>query len=102
MGKTSFTFFFFLFFVCVCVIVVFCFCVCDCQFDLFALDRLLIPINLQDTHWCCAVVEVPERIVRILDSMSSQDNYGAHLGHILVRYICDEHQQRKVLYTVYV
>ena len=60
------------------------------------MDRVIVPINIHDTHWCCGIIEVPERTVRILDSMTPYEGYGKQLGEALAQYMCDEHAHRKV------
>ena len=38
--------------------------------NLFAVDLIIIPANLSNTHWVCAVIYVKEKRIVYYDSMS--------------------------------
>lgn len=40
------------------------------KLDIFSLDKLLIPINIQNMHWVCAVINFSARRIEYYDSMS--------------------------------
>jgi Ulp1 family protease len=40
------------------------------RFDIFSLDRLIIPIHQDGVHWCCAAVNFGKKRIEFYDSMS--------------------------------
>ena len=60
--------------------------------DMFALDLLFIPINIDNMHWVLAVVFMKERVIRYYDSMGDTDRSKLE-G--LLQYLKDEHKARK-------
>lgn len=49
-----------------CVVVVVCWCRSH-GIKVFDLDKILIPINIDNVHWCLAVVEVQALRISIID-----------------------------------
>ena len=37
--------------------------------DVFELDKILVPVNVSNMHWCCLCVHVQERVVQFYDSL---------------------------------
>lgn len=62
------------------------------KFDIFALDRVLMPIHLGNTHWALAVMYVQKRVIRFYDSMHGR---GKVVMDHLFHYLKDEHQDKK-------
>lgn len=62
------------------------------KFDVFALNRVFIPINLSNTHWVMAVVYVQKKEIHYYDSMSGSGK--RHLDAIL-RWLVDEAREKK-------
>jgi sentrin-specific protease 1 len=62
------------------------------KLDIFALDRMIIPINEVEIHWFLAVINFKKQRIEIWDSMGSR-----HLDVIdaLFRYLQDEHRAKK-------
>jgi sentrin-specific protease 1 len=62
------------------------------KFDVFALDRVFIPINLNNTHWVMAVVYVQKKEIHYYDSMSGSGK--RHLDAML-KWLVDEAREKK-------
>ena len=54
--------------------------------DIFRLDKLLIPINIEPLHWFLAVVFMQEKKVVIDDSLPVEDGRVDYLTDILLQY----------------
>ena len=61
--------------------------------DIFRLDKLLIPINIESLHWFLAVVFMQEKKVVIYDSLPVEDGREDYLTDIL-QYLKDEHKHK--------
>jgi len=55
--------------------------------DVFALDKLVIPVNISHSHWCLCVAHVKERRIQFYDSLGGT---GAHYCEGLKRFLQDE------------
>ena len=42
------------------------------QFDIFAMDKIFIPVNLNQAHWCLAVIFIQEQKIQYYDSMNGR------------------------------
>ena len=62
------------------------------KFDVFALERVFVPVNIGNTHWCLAVVHVQRRRVQYYDSMGGG---GRVYLDALQRWLGDEWRQKK-------
>lgn len=62
------------------------------KFDVFAMDRIFMPINLNNSHWVMSVAYVQRREIHYYDSMTG--NGERHLKAIL-RWLGDESQDKK-------
>lgn len=62
------------------------------KIDIFALDKVFVPVNLSNTHWCLAVIFMQEKRIQYYDSM---DGGGMKCLSILLRYLHDEMQHKK-------
>ena len=60
--------------------------------DLFALDKIIFPINEGQMHWICACIFMSERRIQFYDSLGSS---GIDYINDLFRYIQDEHIDKK-------
>ena len=60
--------------------------------DIFSCRLVLVPINVDNVHWCLLVVELASKRIRYYDSMGgSGGNYLAAMHE----YLCDEHMAKK-------
>jgi len=55
--------------------------------NVFALDKLVIPVNITNSHWCLCVAHVKEKRIQYYDS---QGGGGAHYCEGLKRFFEDE------------
>jgi sentrin-specific protease 1 len=62
------------------------------KFDVFALDRVFIPINLNNTHWVMAVVYVQKKEIHYYDSMSGS---GKRYLDAMLQWLVDEAREKK-------
>jgi sentrin-specific protease 1 len=60
--------------------------------DVFACESVIIPRNVGKTHWTCVWVDVPGRTVMHLDSLGAS---GRDACEAVVRWLCDEHADKK-------
>jgi sentrin-specific protease 1 len=60
--------------------------------DVMSLDLLIVPINLNNTHWVCAALWLQEKRIDYYDSLNGC--HGAELCNALIRYVHDEMQQK--------
>jgi Ulp1 protease family, C-terminal catalytic domain len=60
--------------------------------DIFALDKVVLPINMGGMHWICAAIFMKEKRIEIFDSMGAP---GTRYLKALFRYLNDEHQDKK-------
>jgi Ulp1 protease family, C-terminal catalytic domain len=59
--------------------------------NLFALNQLVVPINVNHVHWACAVVSFSDRTIRYLDSMAgAMANFGRDYLKYIRSYLQDE------------
>lgn len=45
------------------------------QFDTFAKDIIIIPVNYKNMHWCCAAVNIREKRFEYYDSLGSPRDF---------------------------
>ena len=57
------------------------------------MDKVFVPINVKNEHWCCAVVFVQEKRIQLYDSMGWCGNGMIYLQHLL-QYLKDEHEHK--------
>ena len=60
--------------------------------DIFRLGKIIIPINIMYMHWCCAVVFMQEKVIKILDSLGPGT---IQYAHAILQYLKDEHWAKK-------
>lgn len=61
--------------------------------DVFACEKLVIPINLSNTHWILVVIYVQAKEMHLMDSMGPQ-NRSSYLDNV-GRWLGDEYRVRK-------
>ena len=61
-------------------------------FDLFSLNKVFIPINIDDTHWTLAVIDMTNKVIRYYDSSGGAGR--EYLGKLL-DYVKDEWTHKK-------
>jgi sentrin-specific protease 1 len=61
--------------------------------DIFNLDKLIIPVNLNFEHWFCAVINMKEKRIQVYDSGSRGG--GTVFLESLFKYVKDEHQNKR-------
>lgn len=44
------------------------------QFDTFAKDKIIVPINLGNQHWVCAAINIKEKRFEYYDSLGNANN----------------------------
>jgi Ulp1 family protease len=62
------------------------------KFDVFAHDKMIFPINLNNTHWTLLVIYFQRRRIQYYDSMAGQ---GVKYLRGALRWLNDEFQERK-------
>ena len=62
--------------------------------DIFALEKLLFPINIPKTHFFTICVFMRERTIRVFDSMPDSSGRSAYKDNIL-KYLKDEHLSKR-------
>ena len=60
--------------------------------DIFSHDKIFVPVNLNDTHWCLAVVDMKKKGIYVYDSMGGDHD---QVLKILSQYLKKEHMERK-------
>jgi Ulp1 family protease len=58
--------------------------------DIFAMDKLIIPINITNYHWACVSVSIPQRTITYHDSSPGD---GMKYLESIQRYVFDEYKQ---------
>ncbi|WOO79693.1 Sentrin-specific protease [Vanrija pseudolonga] len=64
------------------------------KLDIFALDKLLIPINHGNSHWVCAVINFKQRRIEYYDSLADSGR-RYEVFKTLRGYLQSEHQEKK-------
>ena len=60
--------------------------------DIFALDKILLPINVENQHWKCAVIFMKKKEIQIVDSLGwTNERYLK----ALFQYLQEEHLDKK-------
>lgn len=62
--------------------------------DIFSLDFLIVPINCGNSHWIYVMIDMVERVLTYIDSMFG---YRKDVLENLLRYLQDEHMDKKGL-----
>ncbi|KAG1697116.1 hypothetical protein DVH05_017500 [Phytophthora capsici] len=62
------------------------------KIDLFAMDKIFMPVNVGNMHWCMAVIYMTEKRIQYYDSMMGS---GAACLKVLLRYLHDESEHKK-------
>jgi Ulp1 family protease len=62
------------------------------KFDVFALDRVFMPVNLSNTHWTLLVAYIQRKEIHYYDSMSGSGE--RHMKAVL-RWLTDEAREKK-------
>lgn len=60
--------------------------------DIFALDKIFLPCNINMMHWTCVVIYMQEKRIQFYDSMGGD---GKHYTNGLMRYLKDEWASKK-------
>jgi sentrin-specific protease 1 len=66
--------------------------------DIFNLDKIFVPININQRHWIVAVIFIQEKKIEIFDSLKKNDkdyDGGKPYLYALFRYIQDDHLDKK-------
>ncbi|TMW62575.1 hypothetical protein Poli38472_005193 [Pythium oligandrum] len=62
------------------------------KIDLFSMDKIFVPVNVSNTHWCLAVIFMTEKRIQYFDSMAGP---GTKCLEVLLKYLHDEMQHKK-------
>ncbi|CAI5739224.1 unnamed protein product [Hyaloperonospora brassicae] len=62
------------------------------KIDLFAMDKIFMPVNVGNMHWCMAVIFMAEKRIQYYDSMHGS---GAACLKVIMRYLHDESEHKK-------
>lgn len=57
--------------------------------DIFELERIIVPHNISESHWCCVCVEVQKKTISYYDSMQGSGQGGTVMNALLM-YLEDE------------
>ena len=60
--------------------------------DIFALDKILLPINVDNQHWKCAVIFMKKKEIQIVDSLGGTNE---RYLEALFQYLQEEHLDKK-------
>ncbi|KAG7356284.1 Ulp1 protease family protein [Nitzschia inconspicua] len=60
--------------------------------DIFALDKIIFPVNMGNMHWICVVAFMTEKRIQVYDSMGSS---GQTYLNAIFQYLKDEHMDKK-------
>ena len=60
--------------------------------NLFRLDKLMIPINITNTHWLLACVFLKENRVQIYDSFPPDDDDRQYWLDVIKKYLSEEYR----------
>ncbi|ETV88061.1 hypothetical protein, variant 1 [Aphanomyces astaci] len=62
------------------------------KIDIFAMDKIFVPVNIRNVHWCLAVIFMQEKRIQYFDSMAGT---GSQCLDVLLKYLHDESQHKK-------
>jgi Ulp1 family protease len=63
--------------------------------NVFLLDKMVVPVNVSNTHWCCCVAFVQKKQIKYFDSMGGDGmKYMEGLKVRTLRGVVDRQQQR--------
>jgi sentrin-specific protease 1 len=61
--------------------------------NIFDMDKLFVPINIGDMHWCMAILFMQEKRIQYYDSIDGSYRTGRRYIELLLRYVSDEHMR---------
>lgn len=64
------------------------------DFNIFALELALFPINVNMDHWVCIVADMSNCTLRVYDSLDNRGDAGHHYLDHVRSYLAQEHQHR--------
>ncbi|KAF4324401.1 hypothetical protein BBO99_00001644 [Phytophthora kernoviae] len=62
------------------------------KIDLFSMDKIFMPVNVGNMHWCMAAIFMTEKRIQYFDSMGGA---GTACLNVLLRYLRDESEHKK-------
>ena len=62
----------------------------DKKIDIFVMEKLFFPININNTHWVLAVAFIQSKRIQFFDSMVGSCNQRKFLKSGLLRWLSDE------------
>ena len=62
------------------------------KFDVFSKDKIFVPVNISNSHWCLAVIFIQKKKIEYYDSMNGA---GRRTLDALLRYLGDEMKDKK-------
>jgi sentrin-specific protease 1 len=65
------------------------------QIDIFAKEFVFVPVHVNKIHWVMGVVNIGLKQVCYYDSMSASAGQIAFFGETMLRWVKDEHQNKK-------
>ena len=60
--------------------------------DISSYDKIFVPVNLNNIHWCLAVIDMKKNGIYVYDSMGGEHN---QVLKILLQYLKKEHMEKK-------
>lgn len=67
------------------------------KFDVFAMDKIFVPINISNMHWVLAVIFVQKRVIRYYDALNARSAHNSCRFHSkdLKMWLEMEHRDKK-------
>ncbi|KAG7401358.1 hypothetical protein PHYBOEH_001774 [Phytophthora boehmeriae] len=62
------------------------------KIDIFSMDKIFMPVNVGNMHWCMAAIFMTEKRIQYFDSMGGA---GTACLNVLLRYLRDESEHKK-------
>ena len=63
--------------------------------DIFAFEKVFVPISYENTHWYFAMINMAEKMIQIYNSSEDEESQANQDLHHLLQYLRDEHKRRK-------
>jgi Ulp1 family protease len=63
--------------------------------DIFELDKILIPINVDNRHWIVVKVSMTKKLIQLYDPMGGHNSDPEPYFHQILRFLSDEHLDKK-------
>lgn len=63
--------------------------------DIFELDKILIPINVDNQHWIVVMVSMTKKLIQLYDPMGGHNSDPEPYFHQILRFLSDEHLDKK-------